>query len=183
MRNLLDSFQQSAKDLRRVPTLAIAGVLIAMAVILASVIIYLSTTLRVSFSFLPLAVGGMLFGPVVGGVMGAAIDILGYFVHPSGAYFPGFTISTLLTGVLYGCFLYKKTVTWKRVLLASAVVTVLVNLLLNPFWLSILYHQPFIVLFSAHIMTGAILFPINTVAMYALLKVIGRIRVRSSKTV
>lgn len=181
MHNFLYSFQQSAKDLRRVSTLAVAGVLIAMAVVLALVNIYLTTTLRISFSFLPLAVGGMLFGPVVGGVMGAATDILGYFAHPSGAYFPGFTISTLLTGLLYGCFLYKKTVTWKRVLLVSAVVTVIVNMLLNAFWLSILYHQPFMVLFTAHIIADAILFPINTVAVYALLKVVERIRIRSSK--
>lgn len=183
MKNVWQSFHQSVKELHRISTLAVAGILIAMTVVLASVTIYLSSTLRISFSFLPLTVGGMLFGPVVGGVMGAASDVLGYFMHPSGPYFPGFTVSALLSGMIFGCFLYKKSITWKRVLLVSAVVTILVNLLLNTVWLSILYHQPFSVLLMSRIVTNAILLPINTVTTYALLKVMERIHIRSRSAV
>lgn len=182
MHKIWYSFQQSVKELHRVSTLTTAGVLIALAVVLASINIYLSATLRISFSFLPLSVGGMLFGPVVCGVMGVATDILGYFAHPSGPFFPGFTVNALLTGLLYGCFLYKKTVTWKRTLLVSAVVTVLIDLLLTPFWLSIMYHQPISLLSTAHFIKNAILFPINLVMMYTLLKAVERVRARSCKT-
>ncbi len=51
-----------------------------------------------------IAVGGYFFGPVVGAVIGALIDVVGYFVHPTGPFFPGFTISNALIGTIYGLF-------------------------------------------------------------------------------
>lgn len=183
MKHIRNLFVQSWKELHHASTLAVSGILLALTVVLAAPTIMLSSTLRITFSFLPLTAGGMLFGPAVGGVMGVASDILDYFVRPSGPFFPGFTISALLSGLLYGVFLYRKPVTWYRVLLVSALVTVSTGMFLNILWLSILYHQPFGVLFMGHIVTEMILFPINTVLMYLVLKTVERVRVRVRGTV
>ncbi len=66
--------------------------------------------LRVGFGNIPLIISGMMFGPLVGGLTGIVADLIGYFINPmGGSFFPGFTISAALYGVIAG-LLFKK---WK----------------------------------------------------------------------
>ena len=44
--------------------------------------------------------------PISAGVAYAIGDILGMMIFPSGSYFPGFTLTAFLTGVIYGVVLY-----------------------------------------------------------------------------
>jgi ECF transporter S component (folate family) len=153
--------------------------LIALSVILSFFTIQLSDVLKIGFSFIPLAMGGMLFGPAVGGVMGVVGDILGYFVKPSGPFFPGFTLNALITGAIYGFFFYRRPVTLRRCVLASLTVVIVINLLLNPLWLSILYGHAFIALVSVRIIKNIVMFPINTALLYASLRLLERAGIRS----
>lgn len=64
--------------------------------------------LRVGFGSIPLIMAGMMFGPVVGGITGVVSDIVGYMINPmGGAFFPGFTLSAALYGIISG-LLFKK---------------------------------------------------------------------------
>ncbi|MDH8677225.1 folate family ECF transporter S component [Fusibacter bizertensis] len=59
--------------------------------------------LRVGVGSIPLIMSGMMFGPVVGGITGVVADIVGYMINPmGGTYFPGFTVSAALYGVIAG---------------------------------------------------------------------------------
>ncbi|ADL03746.1 folate family ECF transporter S component [Lacrimispora saccharolytica] len=176
LKNLIWQVKSSLKELNNVPTVSVTGMLVALSVVLSFFTIVISNVLQISFGFLPLAVGGMLFGPVVGGIMGILSDILGYFVHPNGPFFPGFTLNALLTGTLYGFFLYKKHVTLKRVIFVSLTITLLVNMMLNPLWLSIMYGNAFFVLVIGRIVKNLLMFPINTALLYSILKPMERIR-------
>ncbi len=178
MNNLIWLMKASTKELNRVPTISVTGMLIAISVVLSFFNLVISNVLQISFSFLPLAAGGMLYGPVVGGIMGALSDVLGYFVRPNGPFFPGFTLNALISGALYGCFLYKKPVTLKRVILVSVLITIIVNMLLNPLWLSMMYGNAFIVLFTGRIIKNLVMLPINTSLLYSILKLVERIKIR-----
>jgi ECF transporter S component (folate family) len=178
VRKFMLLFTSSMNELKNVSAISVAGMLVAIGVVLSFVKIVLSPVLEISFSFLPLAAGGLLYGPVVGGVMGILTDVLGYFVRPNGPFFPGFTLNALISGVLYGLFLYKKPVTWTRVIIVSALIAVFINLGLNSLWLSVLYGKAFIVLVSARIIKNIVMFPINTVLLMVLLKFIEGFRVR-----
>ncbi|MGB9578028.1 MAG: folate family ECF transporter S component [Halothiobacillaceae bacterium] len=178
MKKQLLLIKSSMNELKSVSTISVAGMLVAIGVALSFVKIVLSPVLEISFSFLPLAAGGLLYGPVVGGIMGILGDVLGYFVRPNGPFFPGFTLNALISGVLYGLFLYKKPVTWTRVIVVSALITVFINLGLNSLWLSMMYGKAFVVLLSARILKNAVMFPINTVLLMFLLKFIERFRIR-----
>ena len=58
-----------------------------------------------------------------------------------GAYFPGFTLSSFLDGVVYGwCF--RRGIGKRQILLAVLVVQVAISLLLNTFWLTVLFQVP-----------------------------------------
>ncbi|GAB6108571.1 folate family ECF transporter S component [Fusibacter bizertensis] len=59
--------------------------------------------LRVGFGSIPLIMSGMMFGPVIGGITGIVADLVGYMINPmGGTFFPGFTLSAALYGVIAG---------------------------------------------------------------------------------
>ena len=179
MKTAIRTLRASSHEFSRVTTLATAGMLVALGVILSFFTIQLSDALKISFSFLPLSMGGMLFGPVVGGVMGVVGDVLGYFVRPSGPFFPGFTLNALVTGAIYGFFFFRHPVTLKRCALASLSVVLLVNLLLNPMWLSLMYGRAFVALVAVRIIKNIVMFPINTALLYASLRLVERAGIRA----
>ena len=64
--------------------------------------------LRVGFGSVPIIMSGMMFGPVVGGITGVVADVVGYLINPmGGTFFPGFTLSAALYGIIAGV-LFKK---------------------------------------------------------------------------
>ena len=83
--------------------------------------IYLTPTFKlVSFAYITDALCAALFGPIAGFIFGFAGDTLGFLATTgvSGAYFPGFAISEMLTCFIFACFFYKKDITVPRVIVA-----------------------------------------------------------------
>lgn len=91
-----------------------------------------------SLGFIPAAAAGALLG-LPGGVIVCALgDVIGAHLFPTGAYFPGFTLTSALVGAVYGLLLYRRRPSWQRVIAAVALRS-LINLFLNSYWLSLLY--------------------------------------------
>ena len=91
-------------------TLTQAGFLTAISIVLTrfvSVMIPLAgglPTLRLGFGELPIIMSGLLFGPFVGGMVGLIADLIGAWAFPQGPFFPGFTLSSMLWGILPGIY-------------------------------------------------------------------------------
>ncbi len=151
-------------------TLALMGLLIAVQLVLTRFLVYQTPSLRIGFGFLPQAIGSMLFGPVLGAVQGVAEDLLGMLVAPRGVYFPGFTLSALLTGAIYGLYLYKRPKTFLRIALAVLTVSVVVDLGLNTVWLSILLKQAALVLLPGRLLKTAIMVPVQVGLIFGVWK-------------
>ena len=174
-----------------ISVLTASAFLIALGVVLSFFRIPLSTVTEITLTGLPIAAGGYLFGPWIGILIGALIDICGFFISPKGAFFPGFTISTALMGMIYGMFLYRKR--WEheaggksllnagekglvlRVVLSHLMKTVFISLLLNCFWLSVFYGMSFRAVFLASIPKEAINFPIEAFLIYSVVRILKRI--------
>lgn len=56
--------------------------------------------IRIGLGKLPIILGGIIFGPLAGGLIGAFSDLLGYFINPIGVYMPHFTLTSALTGII-----------------------------------------------------------------------------------
>ena len=84
-------------------------------------------------------------------------------IFPSGSYFPGFTLTAFLTGVIYGVVLYKHPKTWGRIILATCLVCLGMNLCLDTVWLHILMGKGFFALLPTRIFKAAIMIPIQTI--------------------
>lgn len=177
LKQTLNSVRLSVRELSSIRTVAVCGMLLALKLVLNLFTVNVSSLIKIGFSYLPVALAGMLFGPVVGGIVGATGDVLGYFVQPSGPYFPGFTLNAFLSGFVYGLFLYRRRAGVLRVFSAKAAVTLLVSILLNPLWLSILYGKAFFAVLSARIVTSLILLPVDTAVLFTVLKVMEKSRV------
>lgn len=143
--------------------LVIIAFLIALEIILTRFCSINTPILRIGFGFLPVAIMGIKFGPWWAAIGYATGDILGMLIFPSGAYFPGFTLTAFLTGLVFGFFLYGKEVTWLRVLPASIIVVLGLNLFLDTFWLYILMGDGFIALVPARIIKCAVMLPLQLI--------------------
>lgn len=148
--------------------LTISAMLLAISVIFGFFKIPLSQVSEIRLQFLPVAVGGMLFGPLYGGIIGGLSDILCYIVRPTGAFFPGFTVSAILQGVIYGLLL-RKDQSITRILIAQGLDTLIVSLILNPVWLMMLYGNGFAAIFTARIIKVLVMFPINVALLSAVI--------------
>ncbi|MEE0954510.1 MAG: folate family ECF transporter S component [Eubacterium sp.] len=177
MKKIVKAFKDSAKEFKNTRSLAVIAMFLALAVILGFFAVQLTESLKISFAFLANELTGMLFGPFVGLIEGGAADILKYIVKPTGPFFPGFTISGMLSGMIYGLVLYKKPVSLKRIIIANSIVTVFVNMLLNTYWLTLLYGKGFTVILPARIIKEAILLPIDIALFYLVSKALEKTNV------
>ncbi len=141
------------------------ALLVTINVILTRFLSISTTFLRIGFGFLPVAIASIAFGPFWGAVCGAIGDILGMIIYPSGEYFPGFTITAIFTGIVFGAFLYKKYSLLKTIL-ASATVCIFLNLFLDTLWLNIMYGEAFISLLPARFIKCIINIPIYSVLIH-----------------
>lgn len=143
-------------------TVVITGFMIALSVVLSKLVSINISFLRIGFGFLPIAVLAILYGPAVAAIGYGVADLLGAWLFPTGTFFPGFTVSAVLTGLIFGFVLYNKEVTIKRALIASALVCLGVNLLLNTYWLTFLLGKGFKVLLASRAVKEIVAIPVMT---------------------
>ena len=87
--------------------------------------------LGLSFTFLFMALIGIIYGPVYGFLIGVLSDTLGFFINSSGYFFLGYTLQAALTGMIYGLFFYKTKINFSKVFLCRLLVNMLMNVVLG----------------------------------------------------
>lgn len=166
----LSFWRKAWYEFRQVKSVVGASMLSAAGVVLKQFSFYITPLLRVNFSFLGIAMAAYLYGPFVAGFTGTIVDIFGYLLRPTGPYFFGFTLNAFIEGLIYGCWLYNKPVKIWRCLGACLTASVIINLLLNPIWLHIMYGEAFSFFVGARIIKNAIQLPFNVALLTVILK-------------
>lgn len=146
-------------------TLTQLGLLIALQVVLSRFLSIHTPIVKIGFGFLPLAIMGILYGPFIGGVGAIVADIIGIILFPTGAYFPGFTLTTGLTGFVYGSLLYNKPKSPQRILIATLIISLGLNLLLNTLWLSIIMGKGYLALLPTRVAKALIMIPVEFITI------------------
>ena len=151
---------RSLGEFKRLNVVAFCGMMCALAMVLNMVAsINVGPYVRIGFSGIP---------------FGAALDVIKYLIKPDGAFFPGFTVSAALGGIIYGAFLYKKKVTLPRVFASQLLVKIAVNILLNTLWLNMLYGKAFLAILPGRVISNAVMLPIDTAIMFFMLQAVDR---------
>lgn len=146
----------------RTKEIVFLGLFIALEVILTRFISIQTPIVRIGFTFLPIAISSMMFGPIFGGIAAALADIVGMMLFTSGgAYFPGFTLTAFLSGTVYGLLLHNKPKSLIRIGGAVAIISIFLSMGLDTVWLSILTGKGIILLLPPRIIKCLIMIPIE----------------------
>ena len=152
---------------KRLRMVLVSAMLIAMEIVLNRFASIRTWNLKIGFSFIPIVVAAILYGPLGGAAVAGIGDLIGAILFPNGPFFPGFTGTALLTGLVFGLFLKKKQ-TPVPVITAVAFNQLILSLLLNTLWISILYGSPFFPTLVSRLPQCAILIPVQIVVILAL---------------
>jgi len=117
--------------------IAIASVLSIVSRLISNVVLPLPF-LRFSLAPVVIIFTGALLGYGYGAIAGVITDIL-TFVYSPGFYFPMFTVTMALYGILGAAFFYKKDVKPWRTVLGVIVIQSLLSAFLNTMWNVYLY--------------------------------------------
>ena len=149
------------KDLK---VMVAVSMMVAMSVVLTCVSdiqIPLGNNLRIRFDFLANAVAGMIGGPIVSLGYGLVADLVAYFIHPFGAYFPGYTLSSMLGAFVYALFFYRSRITIVRVALCKLSVNLFINVLLGSVWSAVQFSKGYWYYLGNSIIKNSIMLPIE----------------------
>ena len=162
-------FQSSAAKLKSTRYLALMAIFIAIKIILASYYLPVSENLRISIRFIPVAIEALIFGPAAGMVSGAVTDILGFLLFPSGAFFPGYTLSAVIQSAIYAFFLYRRQITVLRISGAQILNNYIVNVTLGSLWSMCLYSKGYWYYLVKSLIKNTILLPAEILVLVILL--------------
>lgn len=170
MKKISTLFTDSAREFKNVRTIALCGLFAALAFILESFSIQVTSYIKIGFSGVPNEMVDFLFGPVVGCLFSAAMDVFKWAVHPTGAYFFGYTLNAFIAGLIYGSFMYKKPIRIWRILAAKFLVAMIINVVLGTLWNSMLVGNAFWAILPARFIKNLVMWPINSLVLYLILK-------------
>lgn len=160
--------------------LVVAGILIAANIVISRFLSIPLWNMKFSFAFLTVALAARYCG-IWGAIAVNGIgDFLGAILFPTGAYFPGFTLTAAIVGLIMGCYIAKQC-NFTRIVLCTLTHQILCTLLLNTLWISIVYKTPFDVQLIARLPQAGIMSVLQIIILYLLFvkfditKKIGRI--------
>ncbi len=150
----------------------LTAILLATLIILSRFLSIKTPILIISFAFIPTMLCAIWLGPKWTILLNVLGDLIGATVFPTGPFFIGYTISTAISGLIYGLLLYKKednSYTDKqfliKLIISVIVVSCISNIGLNTLWLSITTGKAFIVLLGARIIKEIVMIPIQIVVI------------------
>ena len=108
--NPIKNLKNSVLEFKSIYALAGIAMLLALRVVLGlfanATLAIFGGNVKITPSLFALTTAAAMFGPFPAALVGGLGDVLSFFLAPAGgAYFPGFTISGVLTGVIIAWFI------------------------------------------------------------------------------
>lgn len=177
-----EQFYYSAKEVKNLRTLIITAMLIGLNMVLDRVSIQVTPDLRIGVGFLTSAMTGMLFGPIMGMIGGGITDILGCILYPRGAYFPGYTLTAIVAGLIWGLVLYRREIKIYHAFLAKGLINLFCNIGLNTLWRCVTEGQAMMAILPLRAGKNLILWPLESILLFvvcmAVYKALQRTQIR-----
>lgn len=179
-------WRDALNDFRKPRTLVFAALMVAVCVALAYIpAIPLTDGLRVTWGFLGRSVCAMVGGPITALAFSFVEDTLAFVLNPTGPYFFGYTLTTMIGTFLYAIFLYRAKVTVLRVFLAKLSTNVL-NVVLGSLWSAVLYSKGYLYYMTTSAVKNTLMLPVQTLMLVvlfaALIPILGRMGLMSPES-
>ena len=175
--DLFSRIFESSREFKKVTTITTCAMFGALSVVLGYYSFKITPNLKIGFGSIPNMLVDYLFGPVVGMMAGVCTDVLGYFAGnlSMGAYFPGYTLTAVVGGLIWGLWLYPRKITVWRAIGAKACINVFCNICLNTLWLTITGGKAMSLLLVTRVPKNLILLPLEIVLVYVVMRLVCRI--------
>ena len=122
----------AAAEFRNLYAFILAALFAALRIAVKSLSIPVGESLYIGLDFFVNSVGSMIYGPLMGLLVGAVSDTVGAILFPKGPYFFPFIVVEMLSAFLFGLFLYRQKLSAGRIVLSRFAVVVLCNFVVNP---------------------------------------------------
>lgn len=164
------------QEMSKTKKMILSSLMITLSIVLSRFLSIKTPLLSISFAFVPTMLSGVWLGPKYTCAIAGISDIIGAILFPFGEFFIGFTISSVLSGLIYGAVLYKKQgeLTAKQLIIRLIIVTILVTLFINTFlntlWLVIMYDKAFFIVLGGRIIKELIMIPIEIITVFLIVQ-------------
>lgn len=157
----------------KIKKLILASLLLACQIVLGRFLSIKTPIIVISFAFIPKILAGILLGPWWTMLLGVLSDLIGALLFPFGAYFVGYTISSGLSGLIYGLFLYNAHKKSNKKFIANLCIAILLqivicNAILNSLWIYITTKKAIMLILPTRLIKQLVMFPIEVVVMFSL---------------
>ena len=168
----------AAKQLKSVNMITVAALIVALRVAVKFIKIQLAPGLSISLDAYVNSLGAVIYGPIVGLIVGAASDILGCIATGRMAeYFPPFALVEMTSSFLFGLFFWKRKINISRALSAKFTVNFVCNIIMTSLfnkWMYYIYYgieraEAYNVINGARIVKNLVLFPLEATIIVAVL--------------
>ena len=105
--NMTKIWMKSCFRLKNLRVQVFCGLMGALAIVLDQFSVALNPFVKIGFSGLPNRLIDYLFGPAVGALFGAVMDVVKFIIKPDGTFQPAFTLVPIVASVIYGYFLFE----------------------------------------------------------------------------
>ncbi len=183
MTRIIQKISNSLAEFRDLRNLTLMSMLLALDVCLSFFSIQVLPFLKIGFSFLSLTAAGMIFGPLPGFVIGAAGDLIGFFLKPTGPFNPLMTLVAAVAGLIWGLILYKNQCGLLRVFIAKTSITIICNLIMTTAILCLFFGSVFNEIFPLRVLKNLCALPIETAMAYFMCKALVKIQEKVRRTV
>lgn len=141
--------------------LIVSAQLLALDVVLIRLLAINTPLMKIGLGFAAVALCAILYGPWWAALVAALGDLVGALLFPTGAFFPGFTLTAACTGFIFGLCLYRrgKSLLWP--ILAAVLNVVLVSFLLNTAMISYISGSPYTTLLKARAVQLTVMLPVQ----------------------
>lgn len=162
----------------KIKKIIISALLLAASIVINRFLSINTSILSIGFTFVPLMLAGIILGFKYSLVIAGLSDLIGALLFPFGSYFVGYTISSILTGLIYGLLLYNKDgfVFNKkfliRLLIAILIVCILINGLLNTIWIIMTVKKASYAIIPTRVLKQLLMIPVMFITMSSLTKLL-----------
>ena len=174
------TFGASAGEFKSLHTVILCGLMGALGIILKMFASIPFGPFTITYAWIPNRIIDFMFGPAVGAVYGGVMDIIKFIMKPTGTFNLGYTAVAVLAGLIFGTILYKKPVSFMRIVFAQSLVKIFINAGLSTYLMAFERGEAFMAIMPVRLVKNLIMIPLDSILLFvvltALMKVLPRLK-------
>ena len=187
-------WREAADQLKDTRMLTIAALIVALRVAVKFARIPIAQGLAISLDGYVNSIGSIIYGPIVGLIVGAISDVLGCLATGRmSEYFPPFALVEMMSSFLFGLFFWKRKIRLSRALTAKFTVNLVCNIIMTSLfnkWMYYIYYgleraEAYNIINGIRIAKNLVMFPLEAtiivVVLSATLPMLTKLKLIDSK--